>query len=100
MGIASDAIRDATREITKRLDYELRGAWRAGYDYVHVYADPPGFRRHTDLSEQFAVTQYILPSNQEQPPRPETRQYRYTYDLASVPDERIRAAITEGLTHD
>ena len=96
MNIITDVINDATAAMTERLDYELRGAWRAGYDYVHVYGEPPGFRSHADVSEQFAVRQYVLPSNQEQPPRPETRQYRYTYDLGSVPDDEIRAAIREG----
>ena len=92
-----DVLQEATTRVAEafaeRLEYELRGAWRAGYDYVHVYGDGPGDIRSVELNEQFSVTQYILPSNQKQPPRPQTREYRYTYDLTSVSDAEIREAI-------
>ena len=71
------------------MEYELRGAWRAGYDYVHVYDEPPT----VDPDQPFTIRQYALPSNGEQPPRPPELQYRYTYDLTSVSDAELRAAI-------
>jgi hypothetical protein len=93
MSIVTDAAHEMMLGLAERMEYELRAAWRAGYDYVHVYGDGPGDIRSVELDEQFSVTQYILPSNQKQPPRPQTREYRYTYDLTSVSDAEIREAI-------
>ena len=95
----SDLITDAHEKVMKaiheRLEKELRGAWRAGYDYVHVYAEPPGKALAQPLDESVTFTQYILPTNQKIPPQPETRYYRYTYDLTSVSDKQIRERLKE-----
>ena len=86
---ATGVIEQAVREITERLEYELRGAWRVGYDYVHIYDEPPS----PPESGSFALRQYVLPTDLERPPRPPELIYRYTYDLNSVSDEEIREAI-------
>jgi len=94
--LAREATRTATRALAERLEYELRGAWRAGYDYLHVY-DDHGEPTPT-ASEYFTVRQYVLPSTRAEPPMPSDRRYLYTYDIGSVPDDEIRAAIREGET--
>ena len=92
-----DMIQEATTRVAEafaeRLEYELRGAWRAGYDYVHVYDEDPAKRLSRELGDSFSVSQYVLPSNQKIPPRPDTRRYRHTYDLTSASDAEIRERI-------
>ena len=83
-----DAIRKAAEAHTEYLEKELRGAWRAGYDYLHVYSKPK-----TSIEELSLVT-YVLPSN-DAPPRPPSLTYDVTYDLASVPDDVIRKMIEQ-----
>jgi len=99
----SNLIDDAAASMNEQIEKEVRGAWRAGYDYVHVYGDhPQKSLARGDLSETFTMTMYVLPTNQEQPPRPDTRQYRYTFDLDSVPDDVIREMIQQsaGIGYD
>ena len=89
--IVTDAADRAAKAFAERIEQELRGAWRAGYDYVHVYDELPS----GEPGETFTLRQYVLPSNGEQPPRPPELQYRHTYDLTSVSDAEIRAAIRD-----
>lgn len=86
----------ATRAMAERLDYELRGAWRAGYDYVHVYDEPPS----PPESGTFALRRYVLPTDEERPPRPSSLIYRYTYNIGSTPDEAIRETIRRHVDTD
>jgi hypothetical protein len=74
------------------MDYELRGAWRAGYDYLHVYDTLACEELRRD---PFSVQQAILPSNAERPPEPPGYSYKHTYDIGAVDDAVIRAAIRE-----
>jgi hypothetical protein len=85
--ITTDAAERMSRRVAERMDKELRGAWRAGYDYLHVYdaLDCNGLR-----SDSFTIKQYILPSNVEQPPRPDFAAYQHTYILD---DDVMREAI-------
>jgi len=91
MSIVTDAVRNATEAIQEQVEYELRAAWRIGYDYVHIYDPTPesGF----DPSESFAIRQFVIPTNRHTPPRPDNAVYRCTYDLTEVSDEEIRRAI-------
>ena len=41
--LATDAFEQATGEMMAQLEMELKGAWRAGYDWVHVYNKPTTF---------------------------------------------------------
>lgn len=78
--------------MVERLEYELRGAWRVGYDYLHVYDDPSPLAR--DGPETFTVSMYFYPGNEGVPRAdPENLVYRYSYDLTSVPDDVLRQAI-------
>lgn len=94
----SDIVTEAAESMARQMEYELRGAWRAGFDYVHVYDDAS--LGMADPAETVALTQYVLPSNRQEPPRPTDRIYRYTYDLGSVPDDAIRAAIRGDIDPD
>jgi hypothetical protein len=88
----NDVLRKQTRAYSERMEKELHGAWRAGYDYAHVYnhlhiADPTRM-------DPYTVRQYVLPSNTQAPPKTTPdMDYSYTYDLTEVPDHVIRAAI-------
>lgn len=90
--LLTDAAKTATGKIMEQMEYELRGAWRAGFDYVHVY-DKMGTLARSEMGEQFSLSQYVLPANHHRPPDPPGLTYRYTYDLTAVPDETIRRAI-------
>lgn len=87
--IVTDAVDRAVEAFADRLETELRGAWRAGYNYVHVYDELPS----GEPGETFTLQQYVLPTDVEQPPHPPQLQYRYTYDLSSVSAAELRAAI-------
>lgn len=98
----TDAVEQVTRAVAERMEKELFAAWRAGYDYVHVYngLDCRGVRMGT-----FSVTQYVLPSNTEQRPEPPTASYQYTYDLTDIPGAAMREAwrtgeIPDGFDHE
>lgn len=82
--LLDDVQRRVTNAHAERLDYHLRGAWRAGYDYVHIYDPIPG---------ALGVTMYVYPSHEPSRPDPPDLRYRHTYDLTSVPDDVIRRAI-------
>lgn len=96
-----DAIDDAMRTVQEQMDYEVRGAWRAGYDYLHVFEENPlhdvalGTR---DLSEEAVTfTQYTYPSDSDEPKRLEHDGivYSYSYDFTATPDHVIRGMIEQ-----
>jgi len=86
------SVKSVVQAHAERMEYELQGAWRAGYDYLHVYREGGGLARQ-DLTEQVTLGQYVFPAHSEQPPKPPQLRYEYTYDLTSVPDHVIRAAV-------
>lgn len=95
-------IRDAASEYasawSERLERELEGAWRAGFDYLHIYTDDEpalSIDKREPNSDPFAYTEmrYVFPTHYERPLRPDGVRYLYTYDLSSVPDHILRAAI-------
>lgn len=76
--ILTDATREASLELAERLEYELKGAWRADYDYVHLYTkivdpDPGGD------TDEITLRQAVLPSDREEPPNPPGYRYAHTY---------------------
>lgn len=79
---------EVVRAHQQRTEYELLGAWRAGYSYVHVFkADSVPHRR-------------LVPSNNT----PDgwyapARDYLYTYDLDGVSIEDIREATARKSEH-
>lgn len=91
--ILTDTAQKISKEFAKRMEYEVRGAWRAGYDYLHVY-DDMNTRTYNGL-EDFTICQYVYPSNSDKPIRPDKLRYAYSYDLNSVPDHVIREMIQQ-----
>lgn len=92
-----DSVDDATRRIAEREEYTLRGAWRAGYDYVHVYrpdTTPPLGRG--GLTDTFSLPTNVLDPTNDPEPNGHWGRYLYTYDIGGVPDAEIRAAIRRG----
>lgn len=88
-----DIAEDFAREVRRKMEYEVRAAWRAGYDYVHVYEDA-GMQLSGSIEEDFTFRQYILPANEiECRPNPPDKIYRFSYDLNSIPDDEIRELI-------
>lgn len=88
--VLNTRMQDAVDAHRERLEKELMGAWRAGYDYLHVYDNMPA--REDVGRGKFEITQGVIPSNREEPPKSRGCVYRYTYDLTSVPDHVLRAA--------
>jgi hypothetical protein len=87
-----EPIAEAAESMAERLEKELRGAWRAGYDRVDVYDDMP--TNAEVQSMQWSISQYAHPANDGDPrPNPDGMVYRYSYDLTSASDEKFRQAI-------
>jgi len=86
---------NVVREQADRMERELRGAWRAGYDHLHVYDEVDNKLLGRDTPDMaLSLTRAVLPGYEGDPrPDPPGYAYRFTYDLTSVPDEEIRAAI-------
>jgi len=69
----------------RRLEKELHGAWRAGYDRVHIYRD----------ADNFSFDMYAYPSMKgEHEPVAEYR-YECHYDLNSASDSEVLAAVSK-----
>jgi hypothetical protein len=79
--ILTEVIDEATRAFAERLDYEIRGAWRAGHDFVHVYQ--ANVINYTSGSPSFGLQWATVASEYEYPPGHDLEEYRYlaTYDL-------------------
>lgn len=92
--LKDDILVGAMEEYNQRLEYELRGAWMAGFDYVHIYRETeepigPG----TELSQALTFRRWVFPTNLRNPPDPPEREYEHTYDLAEADDDAIREAM-------
>jgi len=92
--LQTEVIDSIVRKEQQRLEYTLRGAWRAGYAYVHVY------RPQNTLTESVSTNKIIRgdiyePTDTRKPRSRELYDYIYTYDLLSVSDEAVKEAISE-----
>lgn len=82
---------DVAEKLNERLEKELLGAWRAGYELLHVYEEPQHFTY--EPPEAWTISQYVLPAMKRwHRPEPPGLRYKYSYDLTSVPDEVLRKA--------
>lgn len=88
----SSAIEEIARSMSERLDKEIVGAWRAGYDYLHVYDNVGQMGTYEDQVPMggFMVKKGVLPSNTKKAISTGDWVYRYTYELN---DEEIREAM-------
>lgn len=57
----TDIIDEIAKASVEQLEYEILGAWRAGYDYLHVCERPN--------THSFGYKRRVKPSNREKPPR-------------------------------
>lgn len=90
--LRTSATEELTRQLVDRLEYELEGAWRAGFDFLYVvtYNDIAGYD-DSDF-EAFTVKRSYIPSNNpdRRPPEPMATMERY--DLRGVTTAEIREA--------
>lgn len=91
--VLQSATREASREMARQLEYELLGAWRAGYDYVHHYIDMTYVSGGDAFEFRMRFRQYVLPSNTTERPSPDGKRYVDTYVLKGVDPEEIREAM-------
>jgi len=92
MEALSDAVESAGRAVQERLEWELRGAWRAGYDWLHVYEPVRELARNAP--GDFSVTFRVLPSHSKTRPSPDELRYLHSYDLRGVSAGEVRAAVS------
>jgi len=81
----------------ERLEYAVRGAWMAGYPYLHVYEPnhlSSGLAQQ-EPQERFTVKLPVyMPAYEKEHLREYAdRVYSYTYDLNSVPGHQLKAAL-------
>lgn len=86
-----EASREATEALSEQLDRELRGAWRAGYTYLHVY-EPVG---EFGSGEQFSVSFYVHPSDSEPVTGLRERRYLHSYELGAVDTQTVRDMVSD-----
>lgn len=75
------ALEQAVTEINEWLEYELLGAWRSGFNYLHYYTS-------SDLSTA-DLQAAAFPSYSETPPNPRGYDYVETYVLEDVTRQAI-----------
>jgi len=93
MEVLTEAVEGAGRAFQERLEWELRGAWRAGYDWLHVYEPIQELARVAP--GDFSVTFRILPSHSKTRPSPDELRYLHSYDLRDVSAAEVRAAVSD-----
>lgn len=84
-------LEDVAVQMAEQIDYELRAAWRLGYDWVHVYEEIGG--REYQAPQQFGMRMHLDHSMDEQPEPPNDTVYRYSYDLRDVTRAQIEEAL-------
>jgi hypothetical protein len=90
MSIRTGALQSAIDEMNERMEREVLGAWRAGYEYLHVYN--PVVSAY-DSDDPHLFSQYVLPSNR--PPLEDVGDVRYAYsfELGDVDAAEVRARL-------
>lgn len=83
--VLSDAARRLSQQAARRIEYEIRGAWRAEYDYVHVYRAPSGVSSPGGVARFKIRKPLVRPSQSaEHASSIGEYQYVYSYDLTSI----------------
>jgi hypothetical protein len=93
-------VTDAVDAWNERLEKELFAAWRAGYDYLHIYRDEPEPLGREPLENTTVLgTRYVIPSRNREPMLRDHSgiQYLHTYDFETIPDHVMRAAWNDNL---
>jgi hypothetical protein len=85
MGITTEASERVAQAMNERLEKEVIGAWRAGYEYLHVH-HPIQTTNYEPISK-FTVRYKVLPSNQ--PAADPDGTYSYSFDLSDLNPELV-----------
>jgi len=88
--LVTDALNTALRAYTARLDREVHGAWRAGYDYLHVY-----MAKRTWEPGEFEFPALLIEPAHKNMRRLDLEGYRYlhSYDLRDVETGQLREVL-------
>ena len=81
--LSTEAAEEAVRERLEHEEMELRGAWRAGYDYVHVFKYGP----------RPIAPRLFVPTNDPIPSDRDNHVYIHSYVLEDADDSEILAAL-------
>ena len=94
---ANVAVAEAMQVLQAEMEQEIRGAWRAGYDYLHVFEKNPLYDGVNRNDPTVTLTRYTYPSNSDNPTALEHDGivYCYSYDFDSIPDHVIRAMLDQ-----
>lgn len=88
--LQTNALTRATQAHAQREEYHVRGAWRAGYDYLHVFRSTATF---TPGEFSMPSSEYRPSDTAEHDERAGGCLYAFTYALCETDDAEIRAAI-------
>lgn len=87
--LETDALEELLDQHAQWLEYELRGAWRAGYEYVHLYRETAAETIQSGR-DQFTVKQAVWPTDREEPTQIDGYQYETTYLVGELDPETVR----------
>jgi hypothetical protein len=88
--LTTDLSKEIAQRAAQRRERELRGAWRAGYDYLNVFE--PGLAT-VPLGEQTPAQKFVIQQPTFVPSNNRMRHADYAYDIGAVPDDVIKRAI-------
>lgn len=88
--ITTDISKEIAQRAAQRRETELRGAWRAGYDYLNVFE--PGLAT-APLGEQTPAQKFVIQQPTFVPADRPIRHADYAYDIGAVPDDVIQRAL-------
>lgn len=88
--LQTDALMRATKAHVQREEYHVLGAWRAGYDYLHVFRPIPEF---TPGDFSVPLPKYLPSDTAEHPGDVGKYSYAMTYALCETDDEEIKRAL-------
>lgn len=81
----TDAIDALVESFVERLEYEVLGAWRAGYSFLHVY-----HYDSTASAGSLIMRYYVIPSDSEKPPSATDGYRPETFDLRVIDRDMVR----------
>ena len=84
--------RELTRRVMERLERELEGAWRAGFDFLYVVTHNEIVGWDDPSREAFTVKQSYIPSNRPDRHPPNPMDVMKRYDLRNVSYAEIQDA--------
>jgi len=90
--LVTEAAASMREAVIERLEWELRAAWRAGYDFLHVVSDhgvPPASNPASVSARDITVSRAYIPSNASRLSMPRTSLTVERYDLREVTSAEV-----------